>query len=99
MSADVVSSEENHNQRRSARMLAIVLFAAVFFAFSISGGFVLAKQRLIQRQTTELTQTAARGPHVLVAHISGGGATRTIELPATIHGYIETPVFAKVAGY
>ena len=77
----------------------IALFAAVIVAFIVSGGFVLAKQQLLERQTTQLSQSAARGPHVLVTTISGGGSSRTIELPATIHGYIETPVYAKVAGY
>src|ERR1700722_175544 len=77
----------------------IALFAAVIVAFTVSGGFVLAKQQLIQRQTTQLSHTASLGPHVLVTHISGGGASRPIALPATIHGYIETPVYAKVAGY
>jgi membrane fusion protein, multidrug efflux system len=77
----------------------IALFAAVIVAFIVSGGFVLAKQQLIQRQTTQLSQNAALGPHVLVTQISGGSASRTIELPATIHGYIENPVYAKVAGY
>src|SRR4029077_3622261 len=42
---------------------------------------------------------AARGPHVLVTQLSDGNPTRTIALPASIHGYIETPVYAKVAGY
>jgi multidrug efflux pump subunit AcrA (membrane-fusion protein) len=77
----------------------ISLFAAVIVAFTVSGGFVLAKQQLLQRQTTQLSQTAALGPHVLVTQISGGAASRTIELPASIHGYIETPVYAKVPGY
>jgi len=95
----VTSSEENRNQRRSGRMLTIALFAAVFCTISVSGGFVLARQDLIQRQTTELAHTAALGPHVLVTQVSGSGASRTIELPASIHGYVETPVYAKVAGY
>jgi len=99
MSSTVTPSEENRNQRRSGRSLSIALFAAVFFAFSISGGLVLARQQLIQRQTTRLAETAARGPHVLVTQVSGGGVSRTIELPASVHGYIETPVYAKVAGY
>lgn len=95
----MTSSEENRNQRRSGRMLTIALFAAVFCTISVSGGFVLARQDLIQRQTTELAHTAALGPHVLVTQVSGSGASRTIELPASIHGYVETPVYAKVAGY
>jgi RND family efflux transporter MFP subunit len=95
----MTSSEQNSNKPKSDRLLMIVLFAAVIVAFVVSGGFVLAKQQLIQRQTTQLSQTAALGPHVLVTNISGGSTSRAIELPATIHGYIETPVYAKVAGY
>ena len=95
----MTSSEESRNKPKSGRLLMIALFAAVIVAFIVSGGFVLAKQQLIQRQTTQLSQNAALGPHVLVTQISGGSASRTIELPATIHGYIENPVYAKVAGY
>jgi len=99
MSSTDRPSEENRNQRKPGRLLMIALFAAVIIAFTVSGGFVLARLQLIQRQTTELSQTAALGPHVLVTQISGGSSSRTIELPATIHGYIETPVYAKVPGY
>jgi membrane fusion protein (multidrug efflux system) len=95
----VAPSEANRNPRRSGRRLAIALFAAVFIAFSVSGGFVLARQDLIRHQTTQLAQAAALGPRVLVTQISGGSSSRTIELPASIHGYTETPVYAKVAGY
>jgi membrane fusion protein, multidrug efflux system len=94
-----MSSQENRDKPKSGRLLMFGLLAAVIVAFTVSGGFVLAKQQLIQRQTTQLSQTVALGPHVLVTQISGGGLSRTIELPATIHGYIETPVYAKVAGY
>jgi multidrug efflux pump subunit AcrA (membrane-fusion protein) len=90
---------EKKDQPKTGRGLRIVLFAAVFIAFIVSGGFVLARQELLQRQTTNLAHTVAMGPHVLVTQISGGSTSRTIELPASIHGYIETPVYAKVAGY
>jgi membrane fusion protein (multidrug efflux system) len=99
MSSIDKQTEEKRNQRRSGRVLAVALFAAVFVAFSVSGGFVLARQDRLQRQTTELAHNVAIGPHVLVTQISGGNGSRTIELPASIHGYIETPVYAKVAGY
>jgi len=92
-------SEENRNLRKPGRWLMIVLFAAVLCAFGLSARFVMARQKLLQRQTTELAQTVALGPRVLVTQISGGGSSRTIELPASIHGYTETPVYAKVAGY
>ena len=96
---NVTSSKDSSNQRRAGRWLAIILCAAVFGVFGVSARFVMARQELLQRQTTELTHTAALGPRVLVTHISGGSPSRTIEVPASIHGYIETPVYAKVAGY
>ena len=60
---------------------------------------MLARQISFGARRRQLAQTVALGPHVLVTQISGGSASRTIELPASIHGYIETPVYAKVAGY
>ena len=78
----------------------IALFAAVIVAFVVSGGFVLARQQLIQRQTTQLTpdrraRTARPGDSRYRAAVRRG---RSNFRPA-IHGYIETPVYAKVAGY
>ena len=95
----MTTSENNRDQSSASRWLVIVLFAAVFCAFTVSAGFVLARQDRIRRQTTELSQVAALGPHVLVTQISGGISSQAIDLPASIHGYIETPVYAKVAGY
>src|SRR5208282_1539823 len=95
----VMPSEDSRNQRKPGRWLMIVLFVAVLCAFGLSARFVLARQELLQLQTTELAQTVALGPRVLVTQISGGATSRTIELPASIHGYTETPVYAKVAGY
>ncbi len=47
-----MSSQEDRNKPKSGRLLMIALLAAVIVAFIVSGGFVLAKQQLIQRQTT-----------------------------------------------
>src|SRR6266704_4456672 len=74
----------------------VVVLLAVFGA---STGLVLARQIWIQRQTGELEQSVALGPHVLVTQLSDGSPSRTITLPASVHGYVETPVYAKVAGY
>lgn len=67
--------------------------------FGVSAGLVMAREVRLQRQTDDLEQTVARGPHVLVMQLSDGSPSRTITLPASVHGYIETPVYAKVAGY
>ena len=74
-------SEDNRDQRKPGRWLMIVLFAAVLCAFTVSAGFVLARQQLLQRQTTQLGQTAALGPHVLVTQVSAGVCRRRSNFP------------------
>ena len=64
-----------------------------------SAGIVLARQQRIERQTGELKQTTDLGPHVLVTQLKAAASTRTIDLPASVHGYVETPVYAKIPGY
>jgi len=67
--------------------------------FGASAGLVMARQIQLRRQTDDLEQSVARGPHVLVMQVADGSPSRTVSLPASVHGYIETPVYAKVAGY
>jgi RND family efflux transporter MFP subunit len=67
--------------------------------FGASAGLVMARQIQLRRQTGDLEQSVARGTHVLVMQVADGSPSRTVSLPASVHGYIETPVYAKVAGY
>jgi membrane fusion protein (multidrug efflux system) len=83
----------------STRIFPIVSCIVVILIFCASAGLVLARQQRLQHQTGELEQTAARGPHVLVAQLKAGGSSRSLDLPASVHGYIETPVYAKIPGY
>lgn len=62
-------------------------------------GLIAAHAQRINRQTADLDQELAAGPRVLVAQVLQSPRTRMLELPGTIHGFIETPVYAKVAGY
>ena len=91
--------EEGGLQHRFSWRFLIVWIAALLCVFGASTGLVLARQIRLGRQTSELAQTVARGPHVLVMQLTDGSPTRTIDLPASVHGYVETPVYAKVAGY
>jgi RND family efflux transporter MFP subunit len=72
---------------------------AVICVLGTSVGFVFAHQNVIARQTSQLKQQNARGPHVLVMPVGQTAGQTTIDIPGSIHGYIETPVYAKVAGY
>jgi membrane fusion protein, multidrug efflux system len=96
-----MESKINQDQlpSRLSRKFLIGWIVTLLFIFGASVGLVMARQMRIGRQTTELQQTVARGPHVLVAQLSDGSPSRTIDLPASVHGYVETPVYAKVAGY
>ena len=90
--------DEKHDTK-SHRLYPIAWSVAVLFVFCASAGFVLARQQRIQHQTGEREQAAARGPRVLVTQLSAGALTRTLDLPASVHGYTETPVYAKLPGY
>ena len=90
---------QNHLSSRLSRKFLIGWIVTLLFIFGASVGLVMARQMKIGRQTTELQHTVALGPHVLVTQLSDGSPSRSIDLPASVHGYVETPVYAKVAGY
>ena len=72
---------------------------AIVVALVATAGLVLARELWIGRQTAALEQENEAGPHVLVADVSLAPATRDLKLPATIRGFDETDVYAKVPGY
>ncbi len=64
-----------------------------------TAGLVLARELWLGRQTSELAQEQAPGPHVLVSDVLQAPATRGVKLPATIRGFDETDIYAKIPGY
>jgi membrane fusion protein, multidrug efflux system len=74
----------------------VLLVVAVL---GLTAGLVMARSRLLSRQTTELELQQELGPRVLVVPVLRTPPVRSIEVPGTIHGYIETQVYAKIAGY
>jgi membrane fusion protein (multidrug efflux system) len=60
---------------------------------------VLARDRWLTHQTSDLSREAQAGPHVLVAQVSRTKGTRVLRLPATVRGFDETDIYAKVPGY
>ncbi len=73
--------------------------AAVIAVVALTAGLVLARELWLGRQSSELEREYQQGRRVLVTRVIHGPRTREIRLPATIHGYIETQIYAKVAGY
>ena len=72
---------------------------AVVVLLVLTAGLVLARGVLLNRQSAELDQQLAQGTRVLVTPVGHGDGSRTVQIPATLHGYAETPVYAKIAGY
>ncbi len=90
--------QEQENAKPS-RLFWLGWIIAIAVIFCASAGFVFARQELLARQTNDLVKVAGEGPRVLVVPLSGANVPRALQLPASIHGYIESPVYAKVAGY
>ncbi|WP_331964946.1 efflux RND transporter periplasmic adaptor subunit [Candidatus Binatus sp.] len=73
--------------------------AAIVIVLVATAGLVLARELWIGRQTSALERENEAGPHVLVADVSLAPPTRDLKLPATIRGFDETEIYAKVPGY
>ncbi len=64
-----------------------------------AGGIVLARELSLRSQRGDLEKEAARGRTVLCTKLHGETSARTIMLPGEIHGFYETPIYAKISGY
>jgi RND family efflux transporter MFP subunit len=86
-------------ERRARRRGALWWSVAVVIVLAVIGGFLLVRTRRVAAERQDREATLAAGPRVLVLPVQHGAEQREIELPATIHGYVETPIYAKTAGY
>ena len=72
---------------------------AIIIILVATAGLVLARELWLGRQTSDLAQQQQPGPHVLVSDVLQAPPTRALKLPATIRGFDETDIYAKVPGY
>jgi RND family efflux transporter MFP subunit len=88
------------NEDRKNRWRFIVASAiAVVLVSAAAAGIVFASQMRLQRQAGELSAQVDRGPRVLVEPIHPSKSASSYEIPITVRGYVETPVYAKIPGY
>jgi membrane fusion protein, multidrug efflux system len=73
--------------------------ALPLIAIIVAGGIVLARDLTLRSQRGNLEEEAARGRVVLCTKLHGETAARTLTLPGEIHGFYETPIYAKISGY
>ena len=72
---------------------------AMLAVLAASAAVVMARTHSVSAERSKLRTVAASGPRVMVTRPTTASAERRLTLPATIQGYVETPVFAKIAGY
>ena len=72
---------------------------AMIAVLTASAAVVMARTHSVSVERSKRTTAAESGPRVLVTRASAAPGERRLTLPATIQGYVETPVFAKIAGY
>jgi RND family efflux transporter MFP subunit len=95
-SKDSAIPKRDKKQRRRFLVSSAI---AVVLVTATSAGIVLANQMRLQRQTGELDAQINQGPQVLVEPLHPSESARHYEIPITMRGYVETPVYAKIAGY
>jgi membrane fusion protein, multidrug efflux system len=94
------TSKVAHAQQSPSSFRFVVLgCCGVLLVFAVSSGLVWAHSLRIQSQRSELVQTNSLGPRVVVMRVQRPALNRPIPFPASIHGYIETAIYAKTAGY
>ena len=86
-------------KRTSNVIEVLVLSLGVILVFAAGAGLLWAHSTQIQTQRTMLTHTNALGPRVLVMRVQEPIHQRQIPIPASIHGYVETSIYAKTPGY
>jgi len=84
---------------RASRVYVPGLIIGAIVVVALTAGLVMGHDLNIRRQTDDLADQNAQGGNILVEKVGQTEQARTLDLPATIHGYIETSIYAKVPGY
>ncbi|MGH7879559.1 MAG: efflux RND transporter periplasmic adaptor subunit, partial [Candidatus Binataceae bacterium] len=90
---------KNYQPREPGRFYLIGWILLIVVVLGATIGLIVAHGARLTGETIDREHDLALGPRVLVAQVGRAPHTRSLELPGTIHGFIETPVYAKVAGY
>lgn len=72
---------------------------AVIVLLVLTAGLVLARGARLNLESAQLDAQLAQGARVLVAPVGRARRSHNVQIPATLHGYVETPVYAKISGY
>jgi RND family efflux transporter MFP subunit len=90
---------KTYQPRQPGRLFAPVWIILIIVVVASTAWLMVAHAQRLTTQTNELAQQLQAGPRVLVAQVGHAERTRSVEVPGTIHGFVETSVYAKTAGY
>src|SRR5216683_4987036 len=96
-SNDTAIPDEDKKKSRWRFLVASAI--AVVLVTATSTGIVLAYQMRLRHQAGVIGAQVDQGPHVLVQPIHSKKSASEYEIPITMRGYVETPVYAKIPGY
>src|SRR5487761_1581813 len=85
--------------KKSGALLYLGWIGAAVIVLIALGGLVLARDLQIGQQTDTLRHQEVLGPLVMVAPVERAPMKRTITYPGNIHGFFESAIYPKVAGY
>lgn len=83
----------------TGRFFVVGWVGAVVLVVALTAGLVLARDLWVGRQSSELERQYEQGRRVLVTHPIVAPRERQIKIPASIRGYTEAQIYAKVSGY
>ena len=89
----------NYQPPRAGRAYVPGLVAGVIVVVALTAGLVMGHDVVLRRQTNQLQAASSQGGNVMVEKVGQMPQSRSLDLPASIHGYIETPIYAKLPGY
>lgn len=92
--AEPISTPSDRGLGFHLKWIALPIVATI-----VAAGIVLARDLSLRNQRSGLEQEQARGRTVLCTELHGETAARSIALPGEIHGFYETPIYAKISGY
>jgi RND family efflux transporter MFP subunit len=90
---------KTYQPRQPGRLFAPVWIVLMIVVVASTAWLMVAHAQRLATQTNDLAQQLQAGPRVLVAQVGHAERTRSVEVPGTVHGFVETSVYAKTAGY
>src|ERR1700744_992673 len=90
---------KNYKPPRAGRAYVPGLIAGVIVVVVLTAGLVMGHDLVLRQETQQLATASAQGSNIPVEKVGQMPQSRSLDLPASIRGYIETSIYAKVPGY